>query len=133
MNERQQRYQQKMQIIAEKIKSLPETADNALAKDATLYRTQVAIEAVMDIIAMLVKDKGVVVGDDYQNIEKLKELGIINSALEVNLKKINGLRNAIVHKYNHFEEDAVLKNRKNIEKIIYQFLEITEHESKTIT
>ena len=38
---------------------------------ALLYSVEVCVEAAMDIVAMRVKDVGMVVEDDYANIEKL--------------------------------------------------------------
>ncbi len=49
----------------------------------------------MDIVAMLTKDAGLVVRDDYTNIEKLSREGIIVPEEEGALKEYNGLRNSI--------------------------------------
>lgn len=61
---RQLRYRQKINYIVDKISDIPKNFDSSLAIDATLYRIQTSIDAVIDIIAMLIKDKGREVGDD---------------------------------------------------------------------
>ena len=53
---------------------------------------------------MKVKDIGRVVEDDYANIEKLLEEGIINQKEADLLKRFNGVRNAVVHKYDKLDE-----------------------------
>ena len=71
---------------------------------AILYSFQVSVEITTDIIAMKVKDIGRVVEDDYSNIEKLLEEGIINQKEANLLKRFNGVRNAVVHKYDKLDE-----------------------------
>lgn len=130
--ERQLRYRQKMNFIIEKIKALPLNPANPTEVDSIMYRILLAIEAAMDLVAMAVKDKGYTVGDDYHNIEHLVVLKVLSSSLGEELKKLNGLRNAIVHKYNKFEEEVVLKRVEQITEILISFLKSLEHELKTI-
>ena len=130
--ERHLRYRQKIDFIIDKIGDIPNNVDSSLAIDATLYRVQTSIDALMDIIAMLVKDKGKSVSDDYGNINILLKIKVFNKKLADDLIMLNGLRNAIVHKYNTFEEDTVIKNIGEIKLIIQNFLEIIENEIKTI-
>lgn len=132
MNEREQRYRQKINFIIEKVQSLPKAIKSPLEIDASLYRMQVAIEAMMDLVAMLVKDKGRTVGDDYHNLEQLVTLKVITTSFGEELKRLNGMRNAIVHKYNKFEEDTVIKSKEKIKKNVLKFVQTTEHELKTI-
>ncbi len=132
MNEREQQYRRKINFVAEKVKSFPATMPSSESVDAYLYRLQSAIEAAMDLIAMLVKDKGRTVSDDYHNIEILLELKVINKDLAAKLKQLNGLRNAIVHKYNKFEEDTAVSQREDASRTLLTFLQIVENELKTI-
>lgn len=133
MDDRQQRYYQKINFVIEKIRSLPASPKTSLDIDASLYRIQVAIEAAMDLVAMLVRDRGYTVSDDYHNIEQLTTLKIITPALGRKLKKLNGLRNAIVHKYNTFEQEVVIKNKKKITADLLAFMKRTEYELKTFS
>ena len=93
---------------------------------AILYSLQVCVEITTDIIAMKVKDVGLIVEDDYSNIETLVEEGIINEEDADLLKRFNGIRNAVVHKYDKLDIDMVKKALDNIEdlsEIVYQIAE----------
>lgn len=121
--DRLETYERKIYFILEKIHNLPKNpTKNEFYLDALFYRLQNSIDAAMDIIAMLCKDLGKKVKDDYSNIESLQELGVFSSSLLDNLRKLNGLRNAIVHKYNKIEEDLILKNKKKVVEILEDFI-----------
>lgn len=62
------------------------------------YNLLTPIESAMDLCAMLVKDLGKRVEDDYSNVEILYELGVIDKELAENLKMCNGLRNWLVQR-----------------------------------
>ena len=124
--ERLQRYKQKMNFIIDKLESIPESIKTKVEINATLYCIQVAIDAAMDIVAMLVKDIGNDVSDDYHNLSILEKYNVISATLNDKLKRFNGLRNAIVHKYNTFEEESVLENLDDIKASIENFLDTTE-------
>src|SRR3989344_7840468 len=107
MSERLLRYRKKVSIVTEKLIGITKKIDSDIAKDAALFRIHIAIEAAMDLAAMLVKDHGRDVSDDYHNIETLVDIKVLDAPLAEQLKKLNGLRNAIIHKYNKFEEKTV--------------------------
>ncbi len=130
---RTERYKQKMNFIIDKLKSIPESIKTEVEINAMLYCVQVAIDAMMDIAAMLIKDIGNNVSDDYHNITTLEKEKIISSSLSDKLKRFNGLRNAIVHKYNTFEEESVLDNLDEIKESIENFLEIVEEKINDIS
>jgi uncharacterized protein YutE (UPF0331/DUF86 family) len=44
--------------------------------DALFNRLQISVDAAMDVVAMLCKDWGITVKDDYSNIDELETLGI---------------------------------------------------------
>lgn len=123
--ERTLRYKKKINFIAEKLERLPEKPSGLLI-DAALYGVQVSVDAVMDIVAMLVKDLGEEVSDDYHNLDTLIDKRILNKEKGEYIKEYNGLRNAIVHKYNKFEEKEVIENIKEIKNNLNKFLEIVE-------
>lgn len=52
-----------------------------------------------DICAMYASDSGIVVGDNYENIEKASG-DIYREELVDDLKSASGLRNRVVHEYN---------------------------------
>lgn len=125
-NERFARYRQKLGFITEKVHSIKGPLNNDITKDAMLYRIQTSIESAMDVIAMLVKDKGRDVSDDYNNIHTLQKLGVITKVMADELTSLNGLRNAIVHKYNSFEEKTVIHSMSKIKAILTELIEHVE-------
>ena len=129
--ERFARYRQKLNFVVGKVAQIPKTINTYLEKDATFYRMQTAIDACMDIVAMLVKDEGHDVGDDYTNIHTLQSENILDKKLADDVTRLNGLRNALVHKYNSFEEEAVTENIGSIKRILVKFMEAVEDELKT--
>lgn len=129
-NERIDRYRSKIGYIIEKLYTLPEdtTALDELGIEGVLYRVHTSIEAAMDLAAMLVRDIGIDVGDDYDNIEILKEKKIIGAELADELKRLNGLRNAIVHKYGSVDTKLILRNLESIKEILRSFVDVIEGE-----
>ena len=127
LSERLRIYRRKINYITEKLEELPPNLDNIFYFEALLYRLHTSIDAVMDIIAMLVRDLGMEVEDDYTNIEKLADKHLLNKELADKLKMLNGLRNAIVHKYNKFDEQVVKEHLSEIIEIIFSFLRVVEN------
>ena len=82
--QRKQRYRQKINFVTEKIIDIPKKLQTDIEIDATLYRVQIAIEGCMDVVAMLVKDKGKDVSDDYNNIKGINDSGEVSLYLEKN-------------------------------------------------
>ncbi len=115
---RRKRYLEKLEWVEEEINFIAHhSMDGEVEKRAILYSMLTAVEAVMDIVAMLVKDIGLEVGDDYTNISKLLEEGIIREEEAELLRKFNGLRNAIAHHYNHLDLAKVAEAVGNTEKL----------------
>lgn len=128
MTWREARYRDKISFIVEKIVSIPEdNFQEDLVRDAVFYKIHVGVEGIMDLAAMLVKDSGREVSDDYHNLEILKEEKIINENTCGKLKKLNGLRNVLVHAYNMIEYDLIFSNIDEIKKDILSFVEIVEN------
>lgn len=98
---RKERYLKKLEVFEEEMDFIEmHSICDAVTERALLYSLQVCVEVSLDIVSMLVKDLGMVVEDDYTNIEKLAKEGIIGTGEMKTLKEYNGLRNSIVHKYN---------------------------------
>ncbi len=121
--DRKEQYLRKISFIEERLNSIPEFKDD-IHIDAALYRIQTAIEAAMDLIAMMVKDSGESVSDDYSNIEKLAKLEILNEDLGRRLIELNGLRNWIVHRYNKLEVEIIKRKKDFIVETLMEFLEV---------
>jgi len=131
MEKRKERYLEKINFILDKIEDIPEFEDE-IKRDAAFYRMQVAIEAAMDIIAMLTKDLGGDVKDDYANISFLVEKKILDKDLGERLKELNGLRNVIVHRYNKIDEEIVEEKREFVFETLNEFVEMVENVIKRI-
>ncbi|MCD6402351.1 DUF86 domain-containing protein [bacterium] len=128
---RKERYFDKINFILDKIENIPEFEDD-IKRDAAFYRMQIAIEAAMDIVAMLTKDVGGKVGDDYTNIIFLTEREVLSKDLGEKLKELNGLRNVIVHKYNKVEEELIEEKRQFVFETLNEFVEVVENVIKKI-
>ncbi len=134
---RKNHYSRKLEFIIDKISLLPDNIEeNIFYIDALFYRLQVSIDAAMDVIAMLCKDLGITVRDDYSNIDDLEKLNIFQTDLLKNLRRLNGLRNALVHRYNKIEEERIIQEKENyvdnlkkfvkdVEKIINERLQLS--------
>jgi len=127
MTSRRAKYQRKIEYILDKINDLPDqNYDSKYYGDIIFYRLHTSIQAIMDILAMLCKDFGITVRDDYTNIEELNEKHLFSSDLIGKLQKLNGLRNALVHKYNHVENSLIEQDKGEIVADIHTIIETVE-------
>lgn len=120
-------YRRKIDYVASTLGDLPSNLDDKHQFQALLYCLHTSIEALIDIVAMMVKDLGLEVGDDYSNIESLESVNAIERGTADFLRKLNGLRNAIVHKYNKFDEDIIRKELDEVLRGVFSFLEVIEN------
>jgi uncharacterized protein YutE (UPF0331/DUF86 family) len=124
---RREQYKRKLEFIADKITVLPEDFDdNLFMLDALFYRLQVSIDAVMDVIAMLNKDLGITVKDDYSNIDELDKLNIFPDNFLKQIRRLSGLRNVIVHRYNKIEDDLIIKQKDSFVDALKEFIKLVE-------
>lgn len=124
---RRDQYTRKLEFIADKIAILPENMnDNIFLMDALFYRLQVSIDAAMDIVAMLSKDLGITVKDDYSNIDELENLKIFPGEFLNEIRRLNGLRNVLVHRYNKIEEDLIVTEKDHFVEVLKEFIKIVE-------
>jgi len=82
---------------------------------AVFYAIQVCIEAIVDIVILI----GTIVYEkeyegDYEMFESLFEEGIIERDVFEKLRKMNGLRNAIVHAYDSLMVEEIYDNYNDI-------------------
>ena len=124
---RKDQYKRKFEIIIDKIIHLPENLnENEYYRDALYYRLQVAIDATMDVVAMLCKDLGISVKDDYFNLDELEKTNTLPSNLIKELHRWNGLRNILVHGYNKIEEETIIKEKNEVISSLKAFLKEVE-------
>jgi uncharacterized protein YutE (UPF0331/DUF86 family) len=124
--DRQNRYREKIEYILEALSEIPPEPKKPIEVSGTFYNLLTAIEAAMDIAAMLVKDLGKIVEDDYSNIETLAEMGVIDDELAGMLKMCNGLRNWLVHRYNKIDTKLVLESVDEVKEILTRYVEKVE-------
>ncbi|MHA1104233.1 MAG: DUF86 domain-containing protein [Promethearchaeota archaeon] len=120
------RYRDKINFIINYIKDLPFDPKSELEKRGIFYSLQTSIESTMDLIAMLIKDLGIQVKDDSTNISEIVKLRKLNPELGDKLKKANGLRNIIVHRYNEVDEHIILKSVKEVKDLLFHWIDILE-------
>lgn len=124
---RKDQYKRKFNFIIDKITSLPEKfKENDYYIDALFYRLQISIDASMDVVAMLCKDLGITVKDDYTNLDELEKINILSKNITKDLRRWNGLRNVLVHKYNKIDEDFVLQEKDKVANTLINFVKETE-------
>jgi len=123
---RNKRYRDKIQHIFNYIQELPIEPKNELEKRGIFYSLQTSIEAMVDLIAMLVKDLGVQVKDDNINISEIIKIKKLKPELGEKLKKANGLRNIIVHRNNEIDEQIILDSVQEVKDLLLHWIKIIE-------
>ncbi|MGC9444800.1 MAG: HepT-like ribonuclease domain-containing protein [Candidatus Methanospirareceae archaeon] len=122
---RRRRYLEKLEVYEGELEFIRDHS-SALQDDVTgralLYSLEVCVDVVMDVVAMTTRDLGLTVEDDYTNIEKLEHEQVLAEREGDLLRRYNGLRNAIVHKYNQLDLDAIQRGLERIEAL-YELLE----------
>lgn len=120
------RYRDKSNYIIDNIKDLPIDPKNKFEKRGIFYSLQTSIEAIMDLTAMLVKDLGIQVKDDISNISEIVKKKNLEPELIEKLKKVNGLRNILVHHYYDIDEQIILDSIDEVKDLLFQWLDIVE-------
>lgn len=124
---RRQRYLEKLEKFEEEYEFIKDhEMRDEVTRRALLYSLQVCVDIAMDIVAMLTKDLGITVEDDYTNIERLEKKGVLSSEEASLLRKYNGLRNAIVHKYDRLNMAMVEEGLKRIDGLYELVLKLVE-------
>ncbi len=127
---RRKRYLEKLEMFETEMEFIKKhTITDDILKRALLYALQVCIDIGIDCIAMVTKDSGLVVEDDYSNIEKLENEKILVKEEAELIRKFNGLRNAIVHRYNHIDLSLIeegLEEIKDFYEVLVKLIEFIE-------
>ena len=116
---RRERYLEKLELFEEELDFIEshDICDDVTEREHCSTHCRPASGISMDIVAMLTKDAGLVVEDDYTNIEKLSKGGIISADEKETLNGYNGLRNSIVHRYNRLDMGRVAEGLDGAEKL----------------
>jgi len=130
--DRARRYKDKINRASKRADQISEWAfgcsnvdfmDDERTKLATYKAFQEMTEACLDIVAMICKDSGIVPKDDYINIQSLEW---VNNRTRDALTEANGLRNRVVHRYNHTDDLIALESMKVLLPELRKFLEEVE-------
>lgn len=90
---------------------------------AIIHIFQNIAEVLADVSAMILKDENIPVKDNYTNYEILYNREIISRRSWESLRKINGLRNRITHKYNGLNYKIAWDAMQELEEQIQEILE----------
>lgn len=91
-----------------------------------MHSLQVCVEISTDLIAMLAYDLGLVVEDDYTNIENLTKEAVFGEEDNQILKSYNGLRNEIVNRYNNLNMEQIEEGLVNINSLYQVIVKLAE-------
>jgi uncharacterized protein YutE (UPF0331/DUF86 family) len=118
--ERAGRYKDKLDLIFKRAGQakdwLEEVSSEIFLEDdktklASYKAFQEAVEACMDLVAMMCKDLGIKPHDDYGNLESL---GDLTEGSKKVLIEANGLRNHLVHRYNNRDDLLALDSMRGL-------------------
>lgn len=130
--ERIERYKDKIDLGLDRLSKIEDNImkfDDEFSRLAIYKAFQELVEALTDIIAMILIDNDKGVGDDYVNIGKIaKIIGFEDKEIEV-LNEANGLRNRVIHEYNKTDDERA---KESIERLIPNIREILEKISRFI-
>lgn len=134
MIHREKRYKEKFELARERIEDveiLLGDFDNKFSRLACYKAFQELVESIFDIIAMLLKDHGKTVEDDYTNVEKLERIAINKKDADI-LREANGLRNRIIHRYNRVDDMIAKQSIENLLPHLKNLLDRLVEASKKI-
>ena len=126
------RYKEKLDMVFKRAGQVQEwmwevSEEEFLEDDKTklaIYKAfQEAVEASLDLVAMMCKDLGITSQDDYSNLEKLTSLSAQSREI---LIEANGLRNHLVRRYNRRDDLLAMQSMKDLEGGIVAFGEEVE-------
>ena len=128
---RKRRYNQKINELEDRLEFIEENlpgneegfTENWMLRKAIYKEFQEAVKMMSDIAAMIRKDAGGIVEDDYSNIERACNILRIDGEICRLLKRANGLRNVIVHEYNGVDDSLAYESMKECLPALKRFME----------
>ena len=123
---RERRFYQKLEtledrltFIEENFPEIDELIGNRVLRKALYKEFPELTEALGDLSAMMAKEEGILVKDDYSNLERLKPL--LKPDVIENLKRANGLRNVLVHEYNGIDDTLAFESVQDVLQSFWVF------------
>lgn len=102
----------RLTFIEDNFAEIGELKENRVLKKALFKEFQELTEALGDLSAMMTREEGRLVKDDYTNLDGLKPF--LEPDIIKNLKKANGLRNVLVHEYNGIIDGLAFESMKEV-------------------
>jgi len=133
--ERGKRYRDKLSLVEERHQDVGGWTSDVSAQEfdedkklhlATYKAFQEMVEASMDVVSMLVRDSQLLVKDDYVNIDLLRERHLLSPKVADALKEGNGLRNRLIHRYNHLRSSMALSSMRRLLPMFAAFCQEVE-------
>ena len=116
--ERIERYKNKIDLALDRLSKIEyniDKFDDEMMRLAIYKAFQEVVEVLTDIISMILSDINHSIGDDYANIDKIKDTVKLNNIEVEILYEANGLRNRIIHWYNKTDNEQA---KESIERLI---------------
>ncbi|MFO8133289.1 MAG: HepT-like ribonuclease domain-containing protein [Thermoplasmatota archaeon] len=127
---RAKRYRDKLALLQERqddiatwmsdVSTYEFTQDKKL-RLASYKAFQEMVEASMDLVSMMVRDSEHIVKDDYVNIGQLHDRDMLSPKTAAALKEANGLRNRLIHRYNHLRTDIAFSSMRRLLPLFTSF------------
>lgn len=84
-----------------------------LERDGIYKNVEYAIQNILDICALLVKEKGLQVpASDQDMLEELQRAGIMKEETVATIQQMRGFRNYLVHRYGDIDDEVAYRNIK---------------------
>ncbi|MEW5896381.1 MAG: DUF86 domain-containing protein [Nanoarchaeota archaeon] len=124
------RYKEKLELIDLRKRELGEWLERSFEDDLTKlgsYKAfQEIVEAINDLLSMMLKDSSLLPEDDYSNIDKVIKNKLLPIELKNPLNELTGLRNRLIHEYNGLNEKLAKESMEKLLQSINKFLTFFE-------
>jgi uncharacterized protein YutE (UPF0331/DUF86 family) len=124
--DRGEQYEEKFISVVEALESIPDHPELMLQKVDTFEKLYLSIEAIMDVTNMVLEDLGENLGEDFENVSRLEQLGIIDYMLANKLIVCSGLMKLFGHRYDGFDDRLALNSVAEIRETIYWFMDVID-------
>jgi uncharacterized protein YutE (UPF0331/DUF86 family) len=124
--DRGEQYEEKFISVVEALESIPDHPELMLQKVDTFEKLYLSIEAIMDVTNMVLEDLGENLGEDFENVSRLEQLGIIDCILANKLIVFSGLMKLFGHRYDGFDDRLALNSVAEIRETIYWFMDVID-------
>ncbi|MCX8207849.1 MAG: DUF86 domain-containing protein [Methanothrix sp.] len=120
--ERLIRYREKIDHIVRSLESIPAEPKGELEICGIFYKRHTSTLPLTWQPCFL--EISANVEDDYRNIGSLEEIGALKPDFAQRMRKCNGLRNYLVHRYDRLDEKPAPESVDCVKKALYEFLDI---------